>query len=88
MRLEIAIALKEAADDLGLEMEVYEDYSGRFMYGGKTTAVTYEREADLMKIAAAATIDCVSSESHLTIAEFIEELPEQRDQLGNGLIAY
>lgn len=54
MKLEIAKAIVEAGEACGFEMSVYEDYSGRGMYGEKTTGVMYQDTNDL--IVATATV--------------------------------
>ncbi len=88
LKLEIAQALKSAADDLGIEMEVYEDYSGRNMYGHPTAAVIYEKESDLMKAAALAVRKQTENDPDCLAHDMIDELPERRDNLGNDLLAY
>ena len=89
MKLEVAQALVEAAADIGVEMDIYEDYSGRSMYGTKTTGVTYASEVDLMKAAAyvAGAIGDGSIDT-MELPDFIDELPSRRDNMGHDFIAY
>jgi len=39
MHIKTATFLKEVADEVGIESEVYEGYSGRAMYGKTTTGI-------------------------------------------------
>lgn len=48
MKLETAEAIVEAGEACGFEMSVYEDYSGRGMYGEKTAGVVYDDTNDLL----------------------------------------
>lgn len=48
MKLELAKVIVEVCEVEGFEAEVYEDYSGRMMYGEKTTGVTVEDLGGLM----------------------------------------
>lgn len=56
MDLEAARALKKAADELEVELEIREGYSGRGMYGKETTAVVVGRVTDLISLATHAAL--------------------------------
>lgn len=53
MQLKTAKAIVQAAAELGLEISLYENYSGRGMYGETTTAVTGDR-SDITEAAVSA----------------------------------
>jgi hypothetical protein len=53
MKIETATLLKQAADDIGVELELRDDYSGRCMYGA-TTAAIIGTTTDIIKATAAA----------------------------------
>ena len=48
MTKETAEFLLEACGDAGVEAELYEDYSGRGMYGAKTTGIVVSSVADVL----------------------------------------
>lgn len=47
MQLEVAKKLVASADEVGVELEIVEDYSGRGMFGKSTTAVRFDTVQDL-----------------------------------------
>jgi len=54
MKLEHAQAIENAAESIGLDVELYEGYSGRGMYGEKTTGVVGDLKDIICAIAHAA----------------------------------
>lgn len=89
MKTEIAWALVEAGADMGIDIKLYAEYSGRGMYGEKTAGVTYAKESDLMKAAAYASANIAEgNDDGLELPDFIDGLPERRDNMGHDMIAY
>lgn len=54
MKLEHARAIEDAAGSIGLDVELYEGYSGRCMYGEETTGVVGDLKDIICAIAHAA----------------------------------
>jgi len=50
MQLEFAQRLVDTAQSIDVELELYENYSGRGMYGKSTTAVQFDSLSDLMTV--------------------------------------
>lgn len=77
-------SIMDAADEVGLELEVYEDYSGRGMFGSRTCGVVGNFQNLVVAIAIAAKdLDDTSHE------KFVEDLQDIRtDNLGRELIFY
>lgn len=73
----LARKIVETAERLRVDMEIYEGYSGRGMYGEETTAVTYRNENDLLVVAA---------ELGLSVAKDVQKF--RRDSLGKSRIIY
>jgi hypothetical protein len=97
MRKAVAKAIVDAGQDIGLEVELYEGYSGRGMYGDSTDAVTFDNWSDFVQSVAAAAIRL--SEDHDETAEksddnidpdmFVHDLGAIRtDNMGRGVIVY
>jgi len=85
MKRELAEAIVEALNESGFEAELYEDYSGRGMYGRTCTGVSLEGDiADALE----AVISCAD--------KFVDEDLDPRfsvgtihsDSLGCGTIIY
>lgn len=89
MQIETAQRLVDAADDLGFEIRIREEYSGRGMFGGSTTAVVAESSWQVIQAAAhAVAFRNPESEADL-IEEFVEDLRElRRDSLGHDEVWY
>lgn len=69
------------------EIHVFEDYSGRGMFGKRTTAVTYPSMKSLMVAIAAAAIAIGDDQDEQ--AGFLADLEHlQTDSMGQGYVAY
>lgn len=91
MKIEVAKAIVEAANECGYEMKLREDYSGRGMFGRTTTGIVYDSESDMLKSVALAAIRVKEKESEegaMTAEEFIDELDFSRDNMGYSTIVY
>lgn len=99
MRLAAAQLVAEAAKDLGVEVTVYEDYSGRGMCGDKTTGLVYDSEGDFLQSIILASMNLKEIEDTLsegeqtptgiTSEDFLCEFHAVRkDNMGLGVIAY
>lgn len=86
MKAETADALREAADSMGLELQVRDDYSGRGMYGKTTHAVVADLNTLFQCIAYAAS--AVIKEDD--IDDFVHEIGRtHRDSMGRSeLVIY
>lgn len=83
MTQELAEDLKEAADGLGVEAEVYANYSGRGMFGAKTYGLVVPSLIELAAIAAEAAAD--NPRAH----ELAEQLRGLRwDNMARDFIVY
>ena len=49
MNLELAEGIKNAIEDNGHECEIYENYSGRGMFGTTTTGIVVESEIQIIE---------------------------------------
>lgn len=65
--------------------EIYEDYSGRGMFGSKTDAVTFDSEREFMNAIAEVMVSDDEDEREL-VAEAIRNI--RSDSLGLGVIYY
>lgn len=80
MNIETARGIVQSAKDLDLDLELYEGYSGRGMYGEKTTGIRYSFLADLLVSVANYAIHSV---------DLPGELQDIRtDNLSTGYIIY
>lgn len=70
----VANAIIAAADAIGIEMRIYEDYSGRGMYGKATTGIVYEGLGNLLTCVATAACDLKDTEDHAIRTESDETL--------------
>lgn len=87
MNLTTARVLVEAGYDIGVDVALYEGYSGRGMFGKVTDAVTVSNLADFAAVAAKAGINLERSREDET--EFLEDLQKLRqDSLGRSIIIY
>ena len=75
MTLEQAKKIVEILKDEGIEAEVYEDYSGRFMYGQTCPGIVCD---DPVAVGFAAAKADVTG----------RDRPKRQDQLGKSLIVY
>jgi len=88
MDIKSAKLLIEAATELGIEAELYEDYIGRGMYGKTTTGVTTEDPIKLLGAALAIAYEIGLDGMHeenpfLSISEGLKT-----DSMGHGSIIY
>ena len=93
MNKDVAEAIVAEANRQGYDINIYEGYSGRFMYGSETTGITYEYECDFLECVIRASIMVMREEcdeSPLSLDDFIEEVTRLRkDSLGKSTtIAY
>lgn len=85
MNKKTAVALRNAAEELGVDIEVDKDYSGRGMYGDTTYAVTVSGVASLASLIAVAgrSIDSASHE------QFVTDMQNLRsDNMGRDYVYY
>ena len=89
MKETYAKAIVEAANDECVNASVYENYSGRGMYGETTTGVTLEDDGILPVLTARVALRLSSQNHNLDVDEFIEEIRSLRsDNLGRDVIIY
>jgi hypothetical protein len=85
MQKKTAVALRNAAEELGVDIEVDKDYSGRGMFGDTTYAVTVSGVASLATLIAVAGRS-MNSASH---EDFVEDMQNLRsDNMGRDLVYY
>jgi hypothetical protein len=85
MQKKTAVALRNAAEELGVDIEVDKDYSGRGMFGDTTYAVTVSGVASLATLIAVAgrSMDSANHE------DFVEDMQNLRsDNMGRDLVYY
>lgn len=89
MDRDTAQRLVDAAEDLGFEIRLKEEYSGRGAFGGTTTAVVAESSWMVIQAAAHAVAYRHPEFEADLIEEFVEELRELRsDSLGHDVVWY
>ena len=97
MRIEIARAIADAAAEIGVEIELRANYSGRGMMGRTTAALTYNGLSDLLGAVATASANVTSglvghSDRVPDITngyDFVEGLAGLRtDNMGRDTIVY
>lgn len=86
MNLKLAKFIEIEARNADIEVDIYEDYSGRGMFGEKTTALVGTHNAITAALVVAATM--VDSEGFLAeeIALFAKNM--RLDNLGKDMVAY
>lgn len=98
MKPEHAKLIEEAANMIGLDVEVHDDYSGRGMYG-ETTAALVGDMGDIMACVAQAMRDLVEDrdncsddaklEAMVDPDQFIDDLMKIRtDSMGRSVVYY
>lgn len=86
MQKKSAVALRKAAEELGVDIEVDNDYSGRGMFGDTTYAVTVSGVASLASLIAVAGRIIPDSASH---EDFVEDMQNLRsDNMGRDYVYY
>lgn len=89
MQRPLAVALIDFWTGVGIDAELYEDYSGRAMYGKTTTGVVLDSQEDLMNAMLALINrpeDLADLKRRLGVKDDGESL--SRDSLGKGIILY
>jgi tRNA(Ile2) C34 agmatinyltransferase TiaS len=78
--------LKKAAEIItNYSGEIYEDYSGRGMFGETTTAITFDSNLEFYEAIADVMVN-EEQEQREMVADFLRNI--QKDSLGNGIIIY
>lgn len=101
MKLESAKLIVASAEEMGVELSLYESYSGRAMYGKKTAGICFSNIGDIIAAAANVAINLSEAEREyyeendtgkplgLTSDEFINDLSSvSTDSMGRDLIIY
>lgn len=89
MRKETAEAIVRAGEDLGYDLTVRENYSGRGMYGETTCGVEYDRLAHLLAAVGSACHDLgVQGREDEAIAVMDCLRHAATDNMGTGWILY
>jgi gamma-glutamyltranspeptidase len=94
MKESTAKALDKALDEIGLEHEYREDYSGRGMFGKTTHGIVVDKWGDLLAAVASVAADIGTTYGHEmgtteSPDEFIEEMRKIRwDSMGHSMIVY
>jgi hypothetical protein len=85
MKLEFAQKLADASDG---ELDLYEDYSGRGMFGKTTAGITGSKKS-IMRTAIIVGFEMGSNGEEHQFEEFLETIDNLRfDNLGMDMIAY
>lgn len=92
---EIAEIIVKAAKDKELDgFSIYENYSGRGMYGKTTTGVNFPNKSSLLQAVAAASVmicykTMIDESNVITLSDFIEELGKiSQDNMAMDYIIY
>jgi hypothetical protein len=85
MTQKTAELLIESAYNAGINAEIYENYSGRGMYGTTTTGITIENELEFA-LAVAETARNATDEEYDTLCNELKRL--RTDSLGFNIIIY
>jgi len=88
MQLEVAKKLVASADEVGVELEVLEDYSGRGMFGKSTTAVEFNTVQDLFAAFYSLGMDDGQESEESGESEEINFSSLRIDSLGKSQIIY
>lgn len=84
MQKKTAVALRNAAEELGVDIEMDKDYSGRGMFGDTTYAVTLSGIASLATLIAVAARDLETGHE-----DFVEDMQNLRsDNMGREYVYY
>lgn len=89
MQRPLAVALVDFLTGSGIDAELYEDYSGRAMYGKTTTGVVLDSQEDLMNAMLALINDpeiFADLKQRVGVDDVCRSL--SRDSLGKGVILY
>lgn len=101
MELEIAKRIVKAGEDMGLDISLREDYSGRGMYGKKTTGIITDQFGNIIQATAAAAVDLQKENDYfesltedqqqnppMAVEYFLDNLDFAKDNMGYDLIIY
>lgn len=97
MKIEIAKVIVEACEEIGIEVDLREDYSGRGMYGSTTAALVLADEKDLVKATALAAIRVHENAEHeefngreasMTSEDYLQGLDFKFDSMGHDIVVY
>ena len=90
MTHEIAQRIFEAGDELGVEIQICERYSGRFMHGDITTGIIYSNNSALLQSFSYAAAKMIEDRGYgQEFEEFMQAIPELKyDSMGQSMIAY
>lgn len=87
MKQKLAEFIVEAGSQQGIECRLYEDYSGRGMYGDKTTGVVVGNVADLLEAVIIHTAEC-AQDNDKEFDDFIFEIEDSSGRLHTDSLAY
>ena len=90
MTHELAQRIFEAGDELGVEIQIRERYSGRHMYGETTTGIIYSDNSALLQSFSYAAAKMIEDRGYgKEFEEFMEAIPDLKyDSMGQSTIAY
>lgn len=90
MNKQMAKLLVASGEELGLDMELREDYSGRGMYGSTTAAVVAGSTAEIVAAAFGAGSAAVTMEEDGKRLDFNTDdlLRLRQDAMGRGIVVY
>jgi len=89
MTLKSANLLKQAADKVGLDLTIRDNYSGRGMYGRETTAVILDSILLLTPIHGQAYIDLAKAGDIDGMEELLDDLTAiHYDNMGRDIVVY
>jgi len=90
MTHEIAQRIFEAGDELGVEIQICEKYSGRFMYGDITTGIIYSDNSALVQSVSYAKSKMMEDRGYgHEFEEFMNAISNLKyDEMGKSMIAY
>lgn len=85
MKAELANELAKAALELDIDVSVHEEYSGRGMFGRKTTGLVVYNESDLLRCVAVVAAGIATGEVvAFSLDEFVKGLDFARDNMGRS----
>jgi hypothetical protein len=74
MKKEFAEKIVKCIGGFGKEVKIYENYSGRGMYGKETTGVVHDSINDVFTAIALVAADLEGNDEEDLVDEFVEEL--------------
>ena len=90
MTHELAQRIFEAGDELGVEIQIRERYSGRHMYGDITTGIIYSDNSALLQSVSYAAAKMMEDRGYgHEFEEFMQAISNLKyDSMGKSTIAY